>query len=235
MTMPSGNAVVPEKLNGGGGGGGSGSEVMQQQGTGQQWWLHYQQQPHLHQMDERDGLISWLRGEFAASNAMIDAMCHHLKMIGEPGEYDGVIACIQHRRSNWNSILHMQHYFSVNEVLCALQQVGWRKQQQHHRGFDGSGKMGKEYRRGGNGRGGQRGGDGLKEGKEGGQQTASFKSSNVNGNENSDSREVKVGNEEGKEQSGEEEKGDYFLVLLQSLFLHDFVFFEYQMCSNIMQ
>lgn len=207
--MPSGNAVVPEKLHGGGGGGGGGgvvSEVMQQLGRGQQWWHHYQQQPHLQQMDERDGFISWLRGEFAAANAIIDALCHHLRMVGEPGEYDGVIGCIQQRRSNWNPVLHMQHYFSVNEVLYALQQAGWRKQQQHHRGFEGSGRMGKEYRRGGSGRGGQRG-DGLKEGKEGGQQMASFKSSNVNGNENLDGGEVKVGKGEVKEQSGEEQKG----------------------------
>ncbi|KAL4580865.1 hypothetical protein LXL04_017071 [Taraxacum kok-saghyz] len=29
---------------------------------------------------------SWLRGEFAAANAIIDSLCHHLKAVGEPGE-----------------------------------------------------------------------------------------------------------------------------------------------------
>ncbi|KAI8025402.1 RNA demethylase ALKBH10B [Camellia lanceoleosa] len=74
--------------------------------------------------DERDGFISWLRGEFAAANAIIDSLCNHLRLVGEPGEYDGVIECIQQRRCNWNPVLHMQQYFSVNEVMYTLQQEG---------------------------------------------------------------------------------------------------------------
>ncbi|EFJ19468.1 hypothetical protein SELMODRAFT_419200 [Selaginella moellendorffii] len=77
--------------------------------------------------DERDGFISWLRGEFAAANAIIDALCQHLQMSGSPGEYDLVVACIQQRRFSWNPILHMQHYYSVAEVLMALQQVTLKK------------------------------------------------------------------------------------------------------------
>lgn len=79
--------------------------------------------------DERDAFISWLRGEFAAANAIIDAMCHHLRMIGEPTEYDFLFTCIQQRRYNWTLVLHMQQFFSVAEVIYALQQATWRKQQ----------------------------------------------------------------------------------------------------------
>ncbi|XP_072989912.1 RNA demethylase ALKBH10B-like isoform X2 [Typha latifolia] len=78
--------------------------------------------------DERDGFISWLRGEFAAANAIIDLMLQHLREIGEhPMEYDHVAACINQRRLHWAPVLHMQHYFPVGEVGVALQQVGWRR------------------------------------------------------------------------------------------------------------
>lgn len=79
--------------------------------------------------DERDNFMSWLRGEFAAANAIIDSLCQHLRIVGEPGEYDFVLSCIQQRRCNWTVVLHMQQYFSVAEVLYAIQQVAWRKQQ----------------------------------------------------------------------------------------------------------
>ncbi|KAF6146548.1 hypothetical protein GIB67_008834 [Kingdonia uniflora] len=82
-------------------------------------------------VDERDGFISWLRGEFAAANAIIDSLCHHLRTTGEPNEYDVVLSSIQQRRCNWHPVLHMQQYFSVSEVLFALQQVAWSKQQRH--------------------------------------------------------------------------------------------------------
>ncbi|KAK9074917.1 hypothetical protein SSX86_003236 [Deinandra increscens subsp. villosa] len=86
--------------------------------------------------DQRDGFISWIRGEFAAANAIIDSLCSHLKIVGyavntivgEGGEYDFVIGSIQQRRRNWNPVLHMQQYFSVAEVVYALQQVTWRRQ-----------------------------------------------------------------------------------------------------------
>ncbi|PHT47872.1 hypothetical protein CQW23_12080, partial [Capsicum baccatum] len=120
--MQTGNATVgslmPEKM-----------PVQQQQ----QWFSPQQ-------VDERDGFISWLRGEFAASNAIIDALCHHLRLVGEAGEYDGVISCVQQRRGNWSSVLHMQQYFSVAEVIYSLHQVEWRKQQKGNEG----GKDGKE-------------------------------------------------------------------------------------------
>nr|XP_010939980.1 RNA demethylase ALKBH10B [Elaeis guineensis] len=116
MSVPSGNAVAPERMQfAGGGGAGSGGEVPRQ-------WFP----------DERDGFISWLRGEFAAANAIIDLMIHHLRAIGEPGEYDHVAGCIHQRRSLWQPVLHFQQYFPVAEVMFALQQVAWRRQQQRH-------------------------------------------------------------------------------------------------------
>ncbi|PON60835.1 Alpha-ketoglutarate-dependent dioxygenase AlkB-like [Parasponia andersonii] len=133
MAMPSGNVVLSDKMQfpSGAGAGGGGPEIHRQ-------WFP----------DERDGFISWLRGEFAAANAMIDSLCHHLRAVGEPGEYDGVIGCIQQRRCNWNPVLHMQQYFSVAEVMYALQQVAWRRQQRHYEPV----KMGtKEFKRSGMG------------------------------------------------------------------------------------
>ncbi|XP_010271173.1 PREDICTED: uncharacterized protein LOC104607267 [Nelumbo nucifera] len=116
MAMPSGNVVISDKMQFPSGGGGAGSGEVHHR----QWFP-----------DERDGFISWLRGEFAAANAIIDSLCHHLRSIGEPREYDVVISCIQQRRCNWNPVLHMQQYFSIAEVMYALQQVAWRKQQRH--------------------------------------------------------------------------------------------------------
>ena len=76
--------------------------------------------------DERDGFIAWLRGEFAAANAIIDSLCHHLKSTSG-GDYDEVIGSIQNRRCNWNPVLHMQQYFSVSDVVYALQQVALKR------------------------------------------------------------------------------------------------------------
>ncbi|KAL4278362.1 hypothetical protein GQ457_03G026730 [Hibiscus cannabinus] len=96
--------------------------------------------------DERDGFIYWLRGEFAAANAIIDAICNHLCEVGEAGEYEALIACIQQRRCHWNCVLHMQQFFSITEVSYALQQVAWRRRQMHH---DHAKVGGKEFKRSG--------------------------------------------------------------------------------------
>ncbi|XP_019171318.1 PREDICTED: uncharacterized protein LOC109166877 [Ipomoea nil] len=179
MATQSGNAVnsAPEKV----GGGGAGVVVHHQQhhrGQQQQW---YPPQQH-HQVDERDAFMSWLRGEFAASNAIIDALCHHLRLLGEPGEYEGVIGCIQQRRCNWNAVLYMQQYFSVAEVVYALQQVESRKQR---RGFDAAGV--KVRRAGGGGaRGAPWRNEGVRDGRESEAHNsiaeASSKDLNSNGN-----------------------------------------------------
>ncbi|XP_072992665.1 RNA demethylase ALKBH10B-like isoform X2 [Typha latifolia] len=94
--------------------------------------------------DERDGFITWLRGEFAAANAIIDQLLGHLLAIGEPGEYDHLAACVHQRRCHWTPVLHLQQFFPVSEVAFALQQIGWRRQQRH---FDGP--KGKDGRRAG--------------------------------------------------------------------------------------
>ncbi|XP_061373801.1 RNA demethylase ALKBH10B [Gastrolobium bilobum] len=124
MAMPSGNVVIQDKMqfpSGGGGGSGAvgGGEIHQQ---------HYRQQWYV---DERDSLIGWLRSEFAAANAIIDSLCHHLRVVGDPGEYDMVVGTIQQRRCNWTQVLLMQQYFSVAEVVYALQQVAWKRQQRY--------------------------------------------------------------------------------------------------------
>ncbi|KAF3641704.1 putative protein OBERON 3-like isoform X1 [Capsicum annuum] len=179
--MQTGNATVgslmPEKM-----------PVQQQQ----QWFSPQQ-------MDERDGFISWLRGEFAASNAIIDALCHHLRLVGEAGEYDGVISCVQQRRGNWSSVLHMQQYFSVAEVIYSLHQVEWRKQQ---KGFDGGG-VGKGGKRNGGGRGGGAWrNEGGKDGKESQGQNFSMDGyGKTNGVEKIDVVEVKQGEKKGKVKS----------------------------------
>lgn len=81
MAMPSGNVVLSDKMQfaappaagaGGGGGGAAGGEIHQHHPR--QWFP-----------DERDGFIYWLRGEFAAANAMIDSLCQHLREVGEVG------------------------------------------------------------------------------------------------------------------------------------------------------
>lgn len=78
-------------------------------------------------MDERDGFISWLRGEFAAANAIIDLLLVHLRTVGDPGEYDIVAAAVHQRRHHWAPVIHMQQFFPVADVAFALQQAGWRR------------------------------------------------------------------------------------------------------------
>ncbi|KAJ1262809.1 hypothetical protein BS78_09G138100 [Paspalum vaginatum] len=72
----------------------------------------------------RDAVIGWFRGEFAAANAMIDALCGHLAQIGGGGaEYDPVFAALQRRRANWFPVLHMQKFYPVADVTAELRRV----------------------------------------------------------------------------------------------------------------
>ncbi|XP_023769171.1 RNA demethylase ALKBH10B isoform X2 [Lactuca sativa] len=184
MAMPSGHMVISDKMQfpNGGGVGTAGGEMA----GGTVGWYP----------DERDEFISWLRGEFAAANAIIDSLCHHLKSVSEPGEYDGVIGSIQQRRCNWNPVLHMQQYFSVAEVIYSLQQATWRRQQQqqqqHRGGFYDPVKIKRSN------------GVGFRQGhrieipvKEGHTSTADFKSprGNANGSANLVTNEVSVSHE----------------------------------------
>ncbi|RWW14895.1 hypothetical protein GW17_00021297 [Ensete ventricosum] len=71
----------------------------------------------------RDAMIAWFRGEFAAANAIIDALCGHLVQIGEGKEYEAVFAAIHRRRLNWIPVLHMQKYYSIADVTAELRLV----------------------------------------------------------------------------------------------------------------
>lgn len=224
MAMPSGNVVLPDKMQftSGGGGGGGGSEIHQQHHR--QWFP-----------DERDGFISWLRGEFAASNAIIDSLCHHLRAVSEPGEYDVVIGCIQQRRSNWNPVLHMQQYFSVAEVMYALQQVAWRRQHRYVEPL----KMGaKEFRRSGVGFKQSQRFEGIKEGHNSNVESHSSdgNSSGIVASEKGErvsekSEEVKSRSEAGKLDdkglvSAEDKKGNFLgleLVFSEMCYYYDIV------------
>ncbi|CAN8247969.1 unnamed protein product [Cochlearia groenlandica] len=84
----------------------------------------------------KDALISWFRGEFAAANAIIDAMCSHIRKneIGDGeavsgSEYDAVFAAIHRRRLNWIPVLQMQKYHSIAEVAIELQKVAANKKE----------------------------------------------------------------------------------------------------------
>ncbi|KAE8672262.1 hypothetical protein F3Y22_tig00111848pilonHSYRG00402 [Hibiscus syriacus] len=75
----------------------------------------------------KDTIISWFRGEFAAANAIIDALCGHLAQLqgsGDVGsEYDAVFAAIHGRRLNWIPVLQMQKYHSIADVTAELKKV----------------------------------------------------------------------------------------------------------------
>ncbi|KAF0929159.1 hypothetical protein E2562_016398 [Oryza meyeriana var. granulata] len=74
-------------------------------------------------VDGWDGFVSWLRGEFAAANAIIDLLLGHLHDVaGDPAaEFDPVAAAVQRRRHHWAPVIHLHHYFPVTEVALALQ------------------------------------------------------------------------------------------------------------------
>ncbi|PPS06262.1 hypothetical protein GOBAR_AA14384 [Gossypium barbadense] len=103
----------------------------------------------------KDTIISWFRGEFAAANAIIDALCGHLAQLqgggGEGSEYEAVFAAIHRRRLNWIPVLQMQKYHSIADVTVELKQVTAKKTG----GGDG---IGKEEVEGGGGGGGEDGG-----------------------------------------------------------------------------
>ncbi|CAH8382334.1 unnamed protein product [Eruca vesicaria subsp. sativa] len=90
--------------------------------------------------DGRDGFISWIRGEFAAANAIIDSLCQHLAAIGDQNEYEGVVSAIQQRQASWSQVLYMQQFYSIADISQSLHQAAWKRQQgrsqQRHYGSD---------------------------------------------------------------------------------------------------
>ncbi|KAL6968378.1 hypothetical protein U1Q18_034178 [Sarracenia purpurea var. burkii] len=77
----------------------------------------------------KDALIAWFRGEFAAANAIIDALCNHLTQLegGGGSEYESVFASLYRRRLNWMPILQMQKYCSIADVALELRRVATKK------------------------------------------------------------------------------------------------------------
>lgn len=76
----------------------------------------------------KDAILAWFRGEFAAANAIIDALCNHITQLeGGISEYESVFAAIHRRRLNWIPILQMQKYCSIAEVTLDLRKVAERK------------------------------------------------------------------------------------------------------------
>ncbi|KAL9674821.1 hypothetical protein QQ045_003020 [Rhodiola kirilowii] len=78
---------------------------------------------------ERDAIIAWFRGEFAAANAIIDALCGHIahQLKESENEYDIVFAAIHRRRVNWIPILQMQKYYPIGDVKIELKRVAEKK------------------------------------------------------------------------------------------------------------
>ncbi|XP_010542876.1 PREDICTED: uncharacterized protein LOC104815949 [Tarenaya hassleriana] len=80
----------------------------------------------------KDALLAWFKGEFAAANAIIDALCSHLKKASvgaasDESEYEAVFAALHRRRLNWIPVLQMQKYHSIAEVAIELQKVAAKK------------------------------------------------------------------------------------------------------------
>ncbi|OWM87169.1 hypothetical protein CDL15_Pgr010201 [Punica granatum] len=73
----------------------------------------------------KDAIIAWYRGEFAAANAIIDALCSHLVELGAEGLeiYEAMFAAMHRRRMNWIPVLQMQKHHSIAEVLMELRRV----------------------------------------------------------------------------------------------------------------
>ncbi|KAA8543198.1 hypothetical protein F0562_021307 [Nyssa sinensis] len=87
----------------------------------------------------KDAILAWFRGEFAAANAIIDALCNHLTQLeGSSGssEYKSVFAAIHRRRLNWIPILQMQKYYSIADVALELRHVAAKKTKEREEGED---------------------------------------------------------------------------------------------------
>ncbi|KAA8550907.1 hypothetical protein F0562_002591 [Nyssa sinensis] len=87
----------------------------------------------------KDAIIAWFRGEFAAANAIIDALCNHLTQLeggGGGSDYESVFTAIHRRRLNWIPILQMQKYYSIADVALELRRVATKKTKETEEGED---------------------------------------------------------------------------------------------------
>lgn len=81
---------------------------------------------------KHDAHITWFRTEFAAANAIIDALCDHLYqleggVVGRGSEYESVFSAIHSRRCEWIPIINRQKYNSVADVELELRKVASKK------------------------------------------------------------------------------------------------------------
>ncbi|KAE8692097.1 Oxidoreductase [Hibiscus syriacus] len=85
--------------------------------------------PAVSDVLDKDTIISWFRGEFAAANAIIDALCGHLAELqgGGGSEYEAVFTAIHRRRLKWIPVLQMQKYHSIVDVTEELKKVADKK------------------------------------------------------------------------------------------------------------
>ncbi|KAL9239213.1 hypothetical protein vseg_013553 [Gypsophila vaccaria] len=91
--------------------------------------------PDLLTPSQKETVLEWYRGEFAAANAIIDVLCHHLMEISSgggrerssisrlPEEYERAFAAIHRRRLNWIPVLQTQKYFSIADVAKELRRA----------------------------------------------------------------------------------------------------------------
>jgi alkylated DNA repair protein alkB family protein 5 len=75
----------------------------------------------------KEAMLAWFRGEFAAANAIIDALCGHLAQLGGGSDYEAVFAAVHRRRLNWIPVLQMQKYHSIADVAVELRRVSVKK------------------------------------------------------------------------------------------------------------
>ncbi|KAG6431892.1 hypothetical protein SASPL_103463 [Salvia splendens] len=96
--------------------------------------VHQPQLPMMTAASEafaKDAIIAWFRGEFAAANAIIDALCCHLTQLDDGAAYESAFAAIHQRRLNWIPILQMQKYFSIVDVTAELKKVVEKKRSEN--------------------------------------------------------------------------------------------------------
>ncbi|PIM98267.1 hypothetical protein CDL12_29254 [Handroanthus impetiginosus] len=81
----------------------------------------------------KDAILAWFRGEFAAANAIIDALFSHLMQLeggdggGSAADYEPVFKAIHQRRLNWIPVLQMQRYYSIADVTLELEKVAEKR------------------------------------------------------------------------------------------------------------
>ncbi|XP_056863687.1 RNA demethylase ALKBH10B isoform X2 [Raphanus sativus] len=171
--------------------------------------------------DERDVYISWMRGEFAAANAIIDRLCHHLQAIGDQNQYEAAISAIRNRQSNWSQAIYMQPYYTIGDVHSALQHAAWgwklktpQQQQQPQRHYNGAAdqtvkfggkRSGYGFNKHHHGGGGNRGAESMA--RNGGNQLNSDSHNNVEAKLASDVKGLSIDEEE-KRDGSEKPKGD---------------------------